>query len=116
MQTQRNEHATGTMTRRRRNALSELTSLLHEAHAAYEAADALSGPIEGTPEAEALDAVYYAASAITATTAPDLLAKLLIITKWGQYDIGGSEEAAICAEAAAILGVPAPADRAGVLS
>ncbi|MEQ1954437.1 hypothetical protein [Mesorhizobium sp. CN2-181] len=89
---------------RRRTSLS----LLRDARAAYEALDKLQGCVEGTPEANAADRVYDAAMAMQPTTAEDVLAKLLIASKWSEYECAGRELAAICADAARIVGVPAP--------
>jgi hypothetical protein len=90
--------------RRHRSSLD----LLRAARSVYEALDAIPDCVEGTPEAAAADRIYDAAMAMHAVTATDALVKLLIISKWSEYECAGRELASICAEAAAIVGVPAP--------
>ncbi|MEQ1954838.1 hypothetical protein [Mesorhizobium sp. CN2-181] len=89
---------------RRRTSLD----LLQEARAVYEALDALPGCVEGTPEAKAADRVYDAAMAMKSANAVDVLVRLLVVAKWGEYELAGRELINICAEAAKIVGVPAP--------
>ncbi|WP_442582530.1 hypothetical protein ACSBOB_11535 [Mesorhizobium sp. ASY16-5R] len=92
-------------TRRRRQSSLDL---LRDARAVYIALDALPGCVEGTPEAAAADRVYDAAMSLHAVTATDVLVKLLVISKWSQYECAGRELASVCQDAARIIGVPAP--------
>jgi hypothetical protein len=90
--------------RRRRSSLD----LLREARAVYIALDVLPGTVKGTPEAAAADRIYDTAIAMRAVTATEVLVKLLVISKWSEYECAGRELASICEDAARIVGVSAP--------